>query len=61
MEGRAPSHLKVALLQMASQVAGDLVDKEEEIGDIRIAQFRSRAFENAVGVASSIRPGLGSD
>ena len=41
--------------------AGDLVDKKEEVGDSAFAQFRFRAFENAVGAASSIRPGLGSD
>ncbi|HXW84313.1 MAG TPA: carbon-nitrogen hydrolase family protein [Candidatus Binataceae bacterium] len=50
-----PESARLLMLEGAEVIltpsAGDLVNEDEQIGDIRIAQFRSRAFENAVGVA----------
>ncbi|MBV8454330.1 MAG: carbon-nitrogen hydrolase family protein [Deltaproteobacteria bacterium] len=48
-----PESARLLMLKGAEVIltpsAGDLIDKET--GDIRIAQFRARAFENAVGTA----------
>ncbi len=50
-----PESARLLMLKGAEVIvvpcAGDIIDEREQIGDIRIAQFRSRAFENAVGAA----------
>jgi predicted amidohydrolase len=50
-----PESARLLMLKGAEMVltpnACELQDDEAGIGDIRIAQFRSRAFENAIGVA----------
>ena len=50
-----PESARLLMLKGAEVIltpnACELQDDEAGIGDIRIAQFRSRAFENAVGVA----------
>jgi predicted amidohydrolase len=50
-----PESARLLMLKGAEVIltpnACELHDEEAGLGDIRIAQFRSRAFENAVGVA----------